>query len=221
MILSWEEAKKYREERTEMAKTVVLTNGCFDILHVGHVRLLKEAAKHGSLIVAINTDESVTRLKGPGRPIQPAEVRGEVVDALACVDHVVFFGQDTPLELINYLRPNVLVKGSDHKIETIVGRREVESWGGRCLTIPVVEGISTTKLIERARSNGGSAQRYEVCVQEAAPLQAKWFVVEGDNFPSETIPGIIRFVTDTGRVLVFNRDHVAHIEYHAMPEKKS
>jgi len=131
---------------------VVFTNGCFDLLHVGHVRSLERARRCGDrLLVALNSDASVRRLKGRGRPIVPARRRAEVVAALECVDWVVVFGEDTPLALIRSLRPDVLAKGGDWRREEIVGRAEVESWGGRVVRIPVVPGARTTALIRRVR----------------------------------------------------------------------
>lgn len=131
---------------------VVLTNGCFDLLHPGHVRSLEAARALGDrLVVAINLDASVRRLKGPERPIQPARVRKELVAALACVDWVVGFGGDTPLRTIRALRPHVLAKGGDWRLDEIVGREEVEGWGGRVVRLPVVAGHSTTAMIEGLR----------------------------------------------------------------------
>ena len=131
---------------------VVFTNGCFDLLHVGHVRSLEQARRCGDrLLVALNSDASVRRLKGRGRPIVPARRRAEVVAALECVDWVVVFREDTPLALIRSLRPDVLAKGGDWRLEEIVGRAEVESWGGRVVRIPVVPGARTTALLDRMR----------------------------------------------------------------------
>ena len=131
---------------------VVFTNGCFDLLHVGHVRSLEQARAHGDrLVVALNTDASVRRNKGPGRPIVPARQRAEVLAALACVDWVLLFGEATPLETIEVLRPDVLAKGGDWALDAIVGRAEVESWGGRVVRLREIPGVRTTKLVEAAR----------------------------------------------------------------------
>jgi D-beta-D-heptose 7-phosphate kinase/D-beta-D-heptose 1-phosphate adenosyltransferase len=131
-------------------ETLVFTNGVFDLLHRGHVEYLEEAAAFGDrLVVGINSDDSVRRLKGPQRPIVPEAERAELVAALACVDAVVLFDDDTPERLIRELRPQVLVKGGDWAIESIVGREFVESLGGRVLSIPLSEGLSTSNLIER------------------------------------------------------------------------
>jgi D-beta-D-heptose 7-phosphate kinase/D-beta-D-heptose 1-phosphate adenosyltransferase len=132
---------------------VVFTNGCFDLLHVGHVRSLEQARAQGDrLIVGLNSDASVRRLgKGAGRPIVPARRRAEVLAALECVDWVVVFGEDTPLALIRAVRPDVLAKGGDWRLGEIVGRAEVESWGGRVVRLRVVPGARTTSLVERIR----------------------------------------------------------------------
>ena len=131
-------------------ESIVFTNGVFDLLHRGHAEYLEEAAGLGDrLVVGVNSDASVRRLKGPTRPIVPGEERAELVGALACVDAVVLFEDDSPERLIRELRPNVLVKGGDWAIDAIVGREFVESLGGRVLNIPLREGLSTSKLIER------------------------------------------------------------------------
>jgi D-beta-D-heptose 7-phosphate kinase/D-beta-D-heptose 1-phosphate adenosyltransferase len=127
---------------------VVFTNGCFDLLHVGHVRGLAQARRAGDrLLVALNSDASVRRLKGNGRPVVPARQRREVLAALESVDWVVTFSEDTPLSLIRALRPDVLAKGGDWRLSEIVGRREVESWGGRVMRLRRVPGVSTTRLL--------------------------------------------------------------------------
>jgi D-beta-D-heptose 7-phosphate kinase/D-beta-D-heptose 1-phosphate adenosyltransferase len=131
---------------------VVFTNGCFDLLHVGHVRSLAEARSLGDrLVVGVNGDASVRRLKGAPRPLVPGRQRAEVLAALACVDWVVLFGQDTPLALIRALRPDVLAKGGDWKLDEIVGREDVESWGGRVERLRVIPGVRTTKLVDEIR----------------------------------------------------------------------
>jgi D-beta-D-heptose 7-phosphate kinase/D-beta-D-heptose 1-phosphate adenosyltransferase len=127
---------------------VVFTNGCFDILHAGHVSFLQNAAQEGNrLIVAINTDRSVRKLKGEGRPVTAEADRVFTVAGLASVDAVVLFDEDTPLNLIKALRPDVLVKGADYERDDVVGVDEVESWGGRIVLVPLVEGRSTSNLI--------------------------------------------------------------------------
>jgi D-beta-D-heptose 7-phosphate kinase/D-beta-D-heptose 1-phosphate adenosyltransferase len=144
---------------------VVFTNGCFDLLHVGHVRSLAAARRLGErLLVGVNSDASVRRLKGPGRPIVPARQRAEVLAALASVDWVVVFPEVTPLSLIRALRPDVLAKGGDWALGAIVGRADVEGWGGRVVRLREVPGVRTTRILRRAaarapRSAGGSGRR--------------------------------------------------------------
>ena len=131
-------------------KKIVFTNGCFDLLHAGHVSYLQRARELGDvLVVGLNTDRSVQRLKGPTRPLVNEEDRALVMAALACVSYVVLFDEETPLELIKMLRPDVLVKGADYTPETVVGRSEVESWGGAVELIEFVHGRSTTGIVER------------------------------------------------------------------------
>ncbi len=132
---------------------IVFTNGVFDILHAGHTTYLDAARALGDvLIVGLNSDSSVKRLKGPDRPINTEIDRATVLSALRSVDHVVLFGQDTPIELITMIVPDVLVKGGDYTRQTIVGADIVEQHGGRVVTIPLVEGRSTTNVISRARN---------------------------------------------------------------------
>jgi D-beta-D-heptose 7-phosphate kinase/D-beta-D-heptose 1-phosphate adenosyltransferase len=139
-------------------KRVVFTNGCFDLLHVGHVRYLQEARELGdALVVGVNSDASVRRLKGPGRPLTAARERAEILAALACVDFVTIFGAATPLRLIRAIRPDVLVKGGDWAVDAIVGRKVVEGGGGKVVAIPFVKGRSTTGMIARIRA--ASAKR--------------------------------------------------------------
>lgn len=133
--------------------TIVFTNGCFDLIHPGHIRYLQQASELGDLlVVGVNTDESVTRLKGPGRPILKLEERCEVLLALRCVQAVVPFAEETPLELIRRVRPHVLVKGGDWAVDQIVGREVVQGDGGRVLSLPFHDGTSTTDIISRIRS---------------------------------------------------------------------
>ena len=149
-ILDNQELLSERERLRREGKRVVFTNGCFDLLHPGHVRYLKEARALGDvLIVALNSDASVRRLKGEGRPIMNEGERGEVMAALESVDYVTVFDEETPRELIAVLLPDVLVKGGDWPVEQIVGREEVESAGGTTLSLPYIEGSSTTSIIQR------------------------------------------------------------------------
>lgn len=131
-------------------KKVIFTNGCFDILHAGHTRYLREAKKLGDvLILAINSDVSVRSIKGEKRPIVPEEERAEVVAALSSVDYVTVFDELTPLTLIEVLRPDVIVKGGDWAEKDIVGGETVRQWGGRVAVMPMIEGASTTNIIEK------------------------------------------------------------------------
>ncbi len=140
-VLAWRSA----------GQKVVFTNGCFDLLHIGHITLLEDAHREGDrLIVAINSDASVSNLKGPTRPIVGERERARILAALSAVDAVICFEEPTPLRLIEALRPDVIVKGGDYDEDTVVGAREVRSWGGRVKIVPTVEGFSTTKLIAKA-----------------------------------------------------------------------
>jgi D-beta-D-heptose 7-phosphate kinase/D-beta-D-heptose 1-phosphate adenosyltransferase len=135
---------------------VVFTNGCFDLLHVGHVRSLEQARGLGDrLVVAINSDASVRRIKGPTRPIVPARQRAEVLAALACVDWVVIFREDTPLRVIRALRPDVLAKGGDWQLGAIVGRDDVLGWGGTVRRLREIPGVRTTAIARRIRETDG------------------------------------------------------------------
>lgn len=137
---------------------VVFTNGCFDLLHPGHVALLQAAAKHGDkLIVAINSDASVKRLKGPERPIQDEEARAAVIGSLRMVDMVVLFDEDTPLETIQELRPDVVVKGADYREDEVVGGAFVKSYGGKVVLADLIDGRSTTSLVEKMRKTPRSS----------------------------------------------------------------
>ncbi len=139
-----------RREWKDNGRRVVFTNGCFDLLHPGHIRLLEQARALGDvLVVGLNSDRSVRELKGPGRPLVPARERAEVLAALEAVEAVVIFEEPTPRELVAALRPDVLVKGGDWGPEEIVGREEVEAAGGRVERIPLVEGYSTSALIAK------------------------------------------------------------------------
>jgi D-beta-D-heptose 7-phosphate kinase/D-beta-D-heptose 1-phosphate adenosyltransferase len=136
---------------------VVFTNGCFDILHIGHIRLLEKARRKGDrLIVGLNSDDSVRRLKGPLRPIVGESERAQVLAALSAVDAVVVFHEDNPLRLIEAIRPDVLVKGGDYTEDSIVGASEVRAWGGRVELIPLAGGISTTRLIAKSVASAQS-----------------------------------------------------------------
>jgi D-beta-D-heptose 7-phosphate kinase/D-beta-D-heptose 1-phosphate adenosyltransferase len=133
-------------------RRVVFTNGCFDLLHLGHVRLLQAARELGDLLaVGVNTDRSVRELKGPDRPFTPQEARAEILSALACVDLVTLFDEPTPARLVEEVVPDVLVKGGDYRSDQVVGRETVEAAGGEVRVLPLVAGYSTSELIRRAR----------------------------------------------------------------------
>jgi rfaE bifunctional protein nucleotidyltransferase chain/domain len=134
-------------------KRIVFTNGCFDLLHVGHVRYLRQAQELGDILVlGLNTDASVQRLKGPSRPLQQEDDRAEILASLACVDFVTLFDEDTPLELIHIVRPHVLVKGGDYQIAQIVGAEFVQHYGGLVTTLPFVPGRSTSSIVAKINS---------------------------------------------------------------------
>jgi D-beta-D-heptose 7-phosphate kinase/D-beta-D-heptose 1-phosphate adenosyltransferase len=133
-----------------LGKTVAFTNGCFDILHQGHIASLSDAAREADfLVVGLNSDASTRRLKGESRPINDQHARATVIASLLMVDAVIFFEEDTPLNLINAIRPDVLVKGGDYTLEQIVGAKEVIEAGGRVVINPIVPGFSTTAIIEK------------------------------------------------------------------------
>lgn len=135
-------------------KICVFTNGCFDLLHPGHISYLNEAKSLGNwLIIGLNTDNSIKRLKGENRPIQDQNIRKIMLENLKCVDEVILFDEDTPLNLIKKIKPNVLVKGGDYKIEQIIGHEFVSSYGGVVKTISFLDGYSTTQLIQRIQQN--------------------------------------------------------------------
>jgi D-beta-D-heptose 7-phosphate kinase/D-beta-D-heptose 1-phosphate adenosyltransferase len=151
-IVTVEQAKNIIYGWKLLGKTCSFTNGCFDILHQGHIFSLGEAAKEADyLIVGLNSDASVQRLKGPSRPINNTENRAIVLSNLAIVDLLVVFEEDTPLELIKALMPDILVKGGDYTIDQIVGAKEVIAGGGKVIINPIVVGYSTTGLIEKIK----------------------------------------------------------------------
>jgi D-beta-D-heptose 7-phosphate kinase/D-beta-D-heptose 1-phosphate adenosyltransferase len=147
--MTWSEARRWRDR---VRGPVVFTNGVFDLIHPGHVDVLIAARAAGdALLVGVNSDASVRRLKGAERPVRGQAERALVLAALESVDAVAIFDEDTPLELINATRPDVIVKGGDYTPDTVVGRREVESWGGRVVIVPLTPGQSTTAIIEKLR----------------------------------------------------------------------
>ena len=155
-VLSRAEAVAFAARLRAASKTVVFTNGVFDLLHPGHVRYLDVARSLGeALVLGLNADASVRRNKGPARPITPERERAEVLAALSAVDAVVIFDEDTPAEIVKALQPDILVKGADWPADQIVGRDTVESRGGRVVLVPVEQGYSTTSIVERVRRAGG------------------------------------------------------------------
>jgi len=155
-IMTLEQVVEIRQRLRREGKKLVFTNGCFDILHAGHVRYLNQARGMGdSLALALNSDKSVRALKGENRPIVPEDERAEVMAALACVDYVFVFDDLTPQRIIDALVPDVLVKGADWGISEIVGRETVEKAGGAVRSVPLVQGTSTTSLIDKILSQFG------------------------------------------------------------------
>lgn len=146
-ILNWDDLKKTVESEKAKGKKIVFTNGCFDIIHIGHVRYLKEAKKLGdALVIGLNSDKSVSKIK-PGRPLNPEAYRAEVLASLEMVDYVTLFSENTPYELIKFIGPDVLVKGGDWKKEDIVGSDIVPE----TRSLPYIEGFSTTEIIEKIK----------------------------------------------------------------------
>ena len=151
-MLQKDDAAALAETWRREGRRVVFTNGVFDLLHPGHVRYLQAARAEGdALIVAVNADSSVRAIKGPSRPVVPEAERAEIIAALACVDAVVIFSEDTPAEIIRRIQPDVLVKGADWAADQIVGRDTVEARGGRVVRMPVEQGWSTSSIIQRVQ----------------------------------------------------------------------
>lgn len=151
-IIGREEARRQMARWRLKSKTVAFTNGCFDILHKGHIYSLTQAAREADhLIVAVNSDASTRRLKGPDRPINDENARALLLASLQIVDAVVIFEEDTPLEILRELLPDVLVKGGDYTLDQIVGAKEVMEAGGRVVINPLVEGVSSSGLLEKIR----------------------------------------------------------------------
>ena len=148
-IKTKEDLRKIIGDLKTKGKRIVFTNGCFELLHIGHIRYLEEAKALGDiLVVGINSDQSIHRIKGPYRPILPEEERAEVLSGLGCVDYITIFDEVDPLELISFLQPHILVKGGDWTKETTIGKEVVEGLGGKVVILPFVQGASTSNLIE-------------------------------------------------------------------------
>ena len=153
-ILKREEILKTIEKLKNENKTIVFTNGCFDILHVGHVRYLKESAKYGDiLIVGLNSDSSVKKLKGESRPINNENDRAEILSALYFVDYIVIFNENTPENLLDEIKPDIYTKGADYTIETLPEAKTVLKNGGKVEFINIVEGKSTTNIIKKTQNS--------------------------------------------------------------------
>jgi rfaE bifunctional protein nucleotidyltransferase chain/domain len=156
-VKSLDELKKIRAKFRRGGKTTVFTNGCFDVLHSGHIHLFRLAKEHGDiLIVAVNDDLSVRNLKGPSRPVFPLEERLEVLEAVESIDYLISFSEPTPRELIQALLPDVLVKGGDWKPEEVVGREEVEGAGGKVVIIPYLPGRSSSEILNKIKGPASS-----------------------------------------------------------------
>jgi len=153
-IMSMENAKIQIKKWQNNDEKVVFTNGCFDVLHAGHIKYLFKAKSLGDhLVIGLNTDSSVRILKGKNRPLQDEQDRALILAALEAVDLVILFDKDTPLEIITFLKPDILVKGSDYTIDNIVGAKEIVQWGGKVETIEFVNGKSTSLIIEKMGKN--------------------------------------------------------------------
>jgi D-beta-D-heptose 7-phosphate kinase/D-beta-D-heptose 1-phosphate adenosyltransferase len=149
-ILDWKHLKHELDRLRSMGKKIAFTNGCFDILHVGHTRYLRQAREKGDvLVLALNSDSSVRQIKGEKRPLIPQDERADLLASLEFVDYITIFNETTPLELILFLKPDVLIKGGDWAEEEVVGRDEVISWGGTVVIIPEIPGASTTNIVEK------------------------------------------------------------------------
>lgn len=152
-ILTLPELQKKIKQWRLVGKKIVFTNGCFDILHAGHIASFTEAVEHGDiLIVGLNADASIKNIKGENRPINNENARAIVLSSLTLIDAVVLFGEPTPLQLILAIKPDVLVKGGDYKVEEIAGAKEVIGWGGQVIINPIVEGFSTTSIINKIQN---------------------------------------------------------------------
>ena len=153
-ILELPELQKKIAQWRLLGKTIAFTNGCFDILHAGHISSFLEAAKHADiLIVGLNADVSIKGLKGDNRPINDENARALVLASLTMIDAVTMFSEPTPLELVRAIRPDVMVKGGDYKVEEIAGASDVIGWGGRVIINPIVEGFSTTSIIKKIQNS--------------------------------------------------------------------
>lgn len=152
IIEDWDKLVKVLNELKSQGKRIIFTNGCFDILHWGHVYYLKQAKELGDILVlALNTDDSVKKLKGDSRPINNQQDRALVINELKSIDYVTFFSEETPYNIIKILKPNIIAKGGDYSPEQVVGKDIIENYGGSVEIIPFVEGKSTTNIVNKMR----------------------------------------------------------------------
>ena len=152
-VPSLKDIKRISSDYKSKGLKIVFTNGCFDLLHKGHLDLLNKSSKYGDiLIVGLNSDSSVKKLKGPSRPVNSTQSRSKLLAGFECIDLIVVFNEDTPLNLIQSLKPNILVKGGDYTFETIVGAEEVKNYGGQVEIIPFLPGYSTSKIVTKIQS---------------------------------------------------------------------
>ncbi|MBR1977140.1 D-glycero-beta-D-manno-heptose 1-phosphate adenylyltransferase [bacterium] len=152
-LINKEDLQEVLAEIKKEGKTLAVTNGCFDILHVGHVRYLNMSAKQADyLMVLLNSDKSVRAIKGESRPINKEEDRAEVLSALNCVDYVMFFDENSPSKLLEEIKPDVYTKGADYNLENLPEAKSIQSYGGKIAFIDLVEGVSTTKILEKLNS---------------------------------------------------------------------
>ena len=153
-MTDFNQASSIAEKYKSQSKKIAFTNGCFDIIHVGHIRYLKKARECADcLLVGLNSDSSVVKIKGPGRPLVSQDERKEILEAFECVDEVIIFDESTPLELIKAVQPDVIVKGGDWKVEDIIGKDIVEKNGGKTVTIEYIPGRSTTEFINKIKES--------------------------------------------------------------------
>ena len=195
IVFDWALLDEHLAEWRRLGLRVGFTNGCFDLLHPGHVKLLAGArAACDRLVVGLNGDASVTRLKGAGRPVQPVQSRAEVLAALEAVDLVVVFDEDTPEKLIARVKPTVLVKGSDYKREDVVGHAIVEALGGEVILIDLVPGQSTSAMVERSRAPGRASPAAHVLIIVLAVRRGQWRFIPLDRLARRRLPALRLFV---------------------------
>ncbi|NBQ53664.1 MAG: D-glycero-beta-D-manno-heptose 1-phosphate adenylyltransferase [Proteobacteria bacterium] len=159
-VITHEEASRIAEQYRNAGRSVVFTNGCFDLLHAGHVTLLQHARDQGDILfLGLNADASIKRLKGPDRPVQNEQDRASIMSGLGCINYIVLFEEDTPIKLIEAIKPDVIVKGGDYRPDEVVGADVVKAHGGRVEIVPLLEGRSTTRIIERSKENRPNENR--------------------------------------------------------------